>query len=76
MKEKCKRVKGKWKMGLLDIFGNKRVFVFLLIIILIAYFIIVNNPTLEKQATKYLIGALIVLFALPALKLMRMGTGT
>ena len=55
-------------MGLMAVFGGSRVFIFLIATVTVLWFIIVNNPGIRQQTTTYLLGALIVIAALPFLR--------
>ena len=52
------------------LFGDKRVFILLMVVIIALYFVIVNSVILRSTATIYLLGALIVLAGLPMLRLL------
>lgn len=52
------------------LFGDKRVFTLLIVVVLALFFVIVNSVALRSTATIYLLGALIVLAGLPMLRLL------
>ena len=55
---------------LIAMFGDKRVFTLLIVLVLALYFVIVNSAALRSTAIIYLLGALIVLAGLPMLRLL------
>jgi hypothetical protein len=57
------------KVWLLRLFGDKRILVLVILVAFVLYFVMVNNAGMRATAQTYLFGTLIVLAALPALKL-------